>query len=199
MKIHSLAIILVMLVISSFSDIRASEKSNEIEISVLSNQEYYQSNMEVQVQVKFNNHDKYNDQVYLSYHIYDHEEKELVWEGERLPIQVDEDFIGKVDLNIDLTKYVDIDKNELVYVKFDLVDEKNIYWLSDNKEEDSQLPIIRYEKNKLKEYLSIYISAVTEHTIIFILNFATFIMAIYFIYRICIKQKVHKINIRVGR
>lgn len=192
MKIHSLAIILVMLVISSFSDIRASEKSNEIEISVLSNQEYYQSNMEVQVQVKFNNHDKYNDQVYLSYHIYDHEEKELVWEGERLPIQVDEDFIGKVDLNIDLTKYVDIDKNELVYVKFDLVDEKNIYWLSDNKEEDSQLPIIRYEKNKLKEYLSIYISAVTEHTIIFILNFATFIMAIYFIYRICIKQKVHK-------
>ena len=192
MKIHSLAIILVMLVISSFSDIRASEKSNEIEISVLSNQEYYQPNMEVEVQVKFNNHDKYNDQVYLSYHIYDNEEKELVWEGERLPIQLNEGFIGKVDLNIDLTKYVDIDKNEVVYVKFDLVDEKHVYWLSDIKEEDSQLPIIKYEKNKFKGYLNIYKSAVTEHTIIFILNFATFIAAIYFIYRIGIKQKVHK-------
>lgn len=192
MKIHSLAIILVMLVISSFSDIRASEKSNEIEISVLSNQEYYQPNMEVEVQVKFNNHDKYNDQVYLSYHIYDNEEKELVWEGERLPIQLDEEFIGKVNLNIDLTKYVDIDKNEVVYVKFDLVDEKNVYWLSDNKEEDSQLPIIKYEKNKFKEYLNIYTSAFTEHTIIFILNFATFIGAIYFIYRIGVKRKAHK-------
>lgn len=192
MKIHSLAIILVMLVISSFSDIRASEKSNEIEISVLSNQEYYQPNMEVQVQVKFNNHDKYNDQVYLSYHIYDHEEKELVWEGERLPIQLNEDFTAKVNLDIDLTKYVDINKNKVVYVKFDLVDQKNVYWLSDNEEEDSQLPIIKYEKNEFKEYLEIYISAVTENTIIFILNSATFIVTIYFVYRISIKQKRHK-------
>lgn len=191
MKVVRLRILLVVLIVAIFNlgIINASEDNNEVQIQVLSEEIYYTPNMQVQVEVKFNNPNRYNDKVYLSYHIYDEEDKELVWEGQRTPIQVNDNFVGNINIDIDLSTVIDLKKNKVAYIKLDMIDEDNLYWLSTDKTIDVDLPVIKYEENKFKQYMSIYTEAITQRPVTLLVNFMVFIATIYVICRVKYKRK----------
>lgn len=81
------------------------------------------------VTVEFANLELYHDQVKLSWHIYDSAGTELLFENERYPFSV-ENGRAEVPVNIQLP---DLGVED-VCIRFDLVDEKNVFWFSTNSE-----------------------------------------------------------------
>ncbi len=86
----------------------------------------------VQLDIIFHNMDWYNDQLYLSYHIYDSEGELLLFEGRRTLIENGAGGeIRSFPLVLNLADFAETkDKKEAV-VTFDIVDEKNSIWFSD--------------------------------------------------------------------
>lgn len=138
---------------------------------------------ESEVEVSFLNKELYNEKVFMSYHIYDKNNNELLWEGLRLPIVMDKDK-GKVKFYINLSKDVDLKKYKYLKVKFDMVDESNLYWFSKNKSIKFNTCEIVYQNNFISKFKYIYSKALKEQTITFVVNMLVFVFAIYFAFRI---------------
>ena len=84
-------------------------------------------------------------------------------------------------MQIDLANLIDINTNKKVYIQFDMIDEQNLYWASEDEELEIDLPIINYEDNKAKEFTSLYTKAFTQHPIIAMINVVCFIGVIILI------------------
>lgn len=77
--------------------------------------------------------DVYNENVKLSYHIKDAEGNMLAFENERISLK-GMGFPSEVYVKIDLNDFFAKTNGGSLTVLFDLVDEENIYWFSDNPE-----------------------------------------------------------------
>lgn len=150
----------------------AAETLSDISIQLLDKQNINESYIEASVEVCFYNMDYYNDQVYLSYHIFDELGKNYIYENERIKINLDENGKAKIDLNINLTEANNNSRNKNKIIEFDVVDEENIYWFSTNNE-------IKFQTDNLNTKISMaekLIKEIQSGTLIFVINVIVFIL-----------------------
>lgn len=102
-----------------------------------------QKQFEGNVVIHFYDNSLYNENVKLSYHIYDKNNNIIVFENERIPFVL-ENGKANVNISINLDEIKAIEGLKYCTVRFDLVDEKNVYWFNDNKNISFQTVDIQY-------------------------------------------------------
>lgn len=189
----NIAIILIIIQISLSLGIPVGAyKSTDITIKLLSDKNVFSSKFETELEIDFLNKDLYNKNVYASYHIYDKNGNEILFEGLRLPILIDSSYKAKVKfifdlekaVNIDSSQIIDVKNNKYLRIKFDIVDQENLYWYSKNKDINFSTCEVVYENSFIKKFNYINLNAFRTHPFIFILNILIFIISICFIIRI---------------
>ena len=82
------------------------------------------------VMVTFENMAYYNEGIKLSYHIYGKDGEEIAYENERTPVVISEGNSVVIPFELDKTKISSISGLKDFQLKFDLVDEQNMFWFS---------------------------------------------------------------------
>lgn len=177
-KLFLTAILFCLLLLSVGTFIYANE-ARGVRILVISEAEQYTNQFDAQLKIIFTNDDLYNDKVKLSYHVYNEQGKEILWEGQRVFFLVNEDGVATQDISIDLNKYPETSQMEKARIKFDLIDEKNGYWFSTSPVVSFSSDEIWYENNFQKKFFGTLKSAVADRPIIFIINVVLFFLFIY--------------------
>lgn len=122
--------------------------------------------IEGNITVSFEDPALYHDEVKLSWHIYDTDGEELVFENERLVLPEVNNGQCVIPVNVDLR-----DTGAKAFsVRFDLVDEKNAFWFSQSGliELRSVEPIYRY--NLFREMIGVLTGVVTEQPVLLAIN-----------------------------
>lgn len=169
---RKMGIICIMLGLLFYKSLclEASENENaDVIITNLSYEEEFTKQFEVNVKVQFEDESLYNDDVYLSYHVYDAlEENLLKYENQRIKIKLDENSQMVCTLAIDLTEVM---KNaDAVVVKYDIVDQANLFWFADNPEVKFSTVKINCELDWGMASLRTLKNGVTTHPLIFSIN-----------------------------
>lgn len=181
-------VILTIMLISfvTFLNNISTASSTDVSILVESNKEQYSKQIDAKIAVIFNRKNLYNDSVFLSYHLYDKDKNEILWEGKRFPLEVDKNGYGKTQIKIDLASDLEEKpKNDVVYIKFDLVDEKNIYWFSTNQNLNFTSEEIIFNNMLFEKLIGTLRSSSSSHPILFSINLLVLILFIvgYFMFR----------------
>ncbi len=121
--VNHICCICLFLVICCTSALAASPQAL-IETSVMT---YSETGFAVDVMVKFDDMSLYNDQVYLSYHIVDENGEEILFENQRIPVNLEAPFMT---MYVDCAGLEELAGRDSAIIQFDLVDQKNIYWFS---------------------------------------------------------------------
>lgn len=175
--IKTIASFLVCLFILMSSHFSAFANSiNDVNIDVISNKDQFLKQFDVTLKIQFSKTMLFNNEVFLAYHVYDSKNNEILWEGKRHSIVVNENGKSEISLKIDLQselKLIDVTKT---VIKFDLVDEKNNYWFSTNPEINLLTDEITYTKNTFKEMIEVVVGTVNKSPIIFYINVIFFIV-----------------------
>lgn len=168
--------------------VQASENAGVI-ISNLSYDEEYTDTFESTIRIRFFDDELYNDDVYLSYHVYDASGDNLVqYENQRVKINLDEKGEMICTVTLDLK---DILRNtEKVVVRYDIVDQGNLYWFADNSDICFSTISISCEVDQSSANLRTLISGVTVHPIIFTINVLVSLIMIAAI--VCVRRKMHE-------
>ena len=170
MKKGLIIIIFAVGILSATRMFVSAGSESDVSIIVNSDQEQYTKQLDVDVTVKFNKQELYNDQVYLSYHVYDSEHNEILWEGQRFPLSVDNLGKGRLQTVINLkTGVVPLDDKQLV-VEFDLVDEMNLYWFSSTPHISLSSDQITYVDSFLSKFRGTLVTSIDRHPVIFSIN-----------------------------
>ncbi|MEK3725863.1 hypothetical protein [Paenibacillus sp. FSL H8-0034] len=180
-----LVTVLIMFVLLSVNSIVISaNSSSDVNIVVNSQRVQYTTKLDVDLSIHFSKIELYNDGVYLAYHLYDINDKEILWEGKRTPISVNDKGISNVKLYVDIS--TGIQPMELNYskVKFDLVDEKNVMWFSTNPEIGFSSDQIVYQNDFLKRSIGMLILSIIHSPIIFSVNAVCFVLFIILFFKI---------------
>lgn len=119
---HICCVCLFLVVCCAFA--RADGNQVTIETGAMT---YSEVGFAVDVTVKFEDMSLYNDQVYLSYHIVDEDGGELLFENQRIPVNLEAAF---ATIYVDCANLEELADRETAVIQFDLVDQKNIYWFS---------------------------------------------------------------------
>jgi hypothetical protein len=127
------------------------------------------------VLVQFITPSLYNDGVKLSYKLYDTDLNLLLGENERMPLEVT-DGTAKAEVSIDMYQ-LGIAKGTDVVLMFDLVDENNIYWFSDNSYIDFEAPQIRVTYDFGYDIKLIYTNILRRQPVQLVLNIIGFIFS----------------------
>ncbi|MNW42342.1 hypothetical protein D3C74_195090 [compost metagenome] len=175
-KLYLITIIVVFMLTQNMV---SAEQQNDVQISLNSNSQSNQftKQFSVDVNVEFLNKELYNSQVYLSYHVYDRNDKELLWEGKRSSINVDKlGQNGHGTVNVDLTSIPDSKDLKYAKIKIDLVDEKNVYWFSKNTKLNMYSESILYQKSFFGKAINNLKVAYNRDIIIFTINLVTFVI-----------------------
>ncbi|CAM2939410.1 hypothetical protein PASE110613_08585 [Paenibacillus sediminis] len=151
----------------------------DVGVIVNSNEQQYSKQFDASVTVKFKDKNLYNKKVYLSYHVYDFNGKELLWEGQRFPFSIDEHGNGNVEINIDLSSVSQPIQNNYAKVKFDLIDEKNVYWFSTNPKIAFSSDEIILDGRYSKKFIGTLSSAIQNNPVIISANFLCFLLFIF--------------------
>lgn len=175
---------LVLIVLFLFPVTVMAKPAADVVISLDSNSNQFTKRFDMDATVEFRDKSLYNPQVYLSYHVYDIDDKELLWEGNRYPILMGKDGEGHSEISIDLTTLPDDVK--YAKVKLDLVDEKNVYWLSAKEEIHVFSEDVIYKSDFVSKIISPLEFAIKKDPVIFLLNLllcATFFAGVYWLKR----------------
>jgi hypothetical protein len=151
--------------------ISAEDVMNAVEIQVINKDKINSQKFNVIVKVHFYDVSLYNEEVYLSYHIYDLSGNVVKFENERYHMTLDDnnDFIQNIVVdNID----------DSCIVKFDIVDQKNIFWFLGNENIEKEFAEIKQERNMLTTALNNILYSIKEDIFLFLVNLLFFIMTI---------------------
>lgn len=188
--------VVILIILTQFGTIMNmtvnAQNSDDAIIRVISDDKVFSSNFQTEIEIQFLNKNLYNKDVYVSYHIYDKYDKELLFEGLRLPIKIDEYYKARVKFNFDLSKPINIDstevidykKNDYLKIKFDMVDQHNIYWYRTNKDIKFNSCEVVYESNFIKKFTNMYKNILVEEPISFSVNMIFCIASVYFLLRV---------------
>lgn len=109
----------------------ASDKDMTEDVMIINSEpEYTAIGIETTVTVSFYDKSLYNEHVYLSYHILGTDGTMLVFENQRLPLELDDDGTAEVVMAINCAWLPELDGLETAKIQFDLVDQQNLYWFS---------------------------------------------------------------------
>lgn len=133
--------------------------------------------LDTTVHIEFLDPQLYNPGVKLSYKIYDQEMEVISSENKRYDLNL---FDGATDVlvTIDLKDY-GISDGDNVIVKFDLVDETNVFWFSDNPYVDFEAPEVHINYNFWHDVRTTYTRLVTRQFIQLIINLIGFAFVIF--------------------
>lgn len=179
-----LRVIALLFICVTFSNIIIAYATTKIEndVSILidpSDREQYSNKFEAEIKINIPKKDLYNENVYLSYHIYDESGKEILWEGERY--QLTEVIDGKIVMQvaIDLSGESSLASVNKGNIKFDIVDEKNAYWFSTNPKINLYSEDIIFDFSFWNNFTGNLTSSIVDNPLIFILNFLCFLLFIF--------------------
>ncbi len=108
---------------------------------------YTDTGFAVDVTVKFEDMSLYNDQVYLSYHIVDENGGELLFENQRVPVDLEAEFMT---MHVDCANLEELADRETAIIQFDLVDQRNVYWFSANSNISFQAASVVFDRGLLQ-------------------------------------------------
>lgn len=180
--------ILFVAVLSNGNMCYANKVMPVAEIEVLSEKETADNVFIADVRVKFNDLSKYNDAIYLSYHISDSPEyvkspERGIFENERFNVVLNENNSATLKIQLDCSR---LDYSD-VYVQFDLVDQNNAYWFSLAESNFISCDFIHVYNKGIKAFAKRMSNEISNNLFIFILNCIAVIITIVII--IYIKKK----------
>lgn len=109
----------------------AAEPTPDVSIQLCETPQVGDAEIAATVLIKFSEMDLYNDNIYLSYHIYDAGGDAIINENQRVKIDLDNQGTQRLELTINYSEAKAITKDDRLVVIFDIVDEKNAFWFSD--------------------------------------------------------------------
>ncbi len=164
-----LGMLIFFVLLLGFNKVKA-ENNFDVQIIPITESEVYNKDFESEVEIIFSNENLYNEQVYLSYHIFNQNNELLVPENQRVPINLDSNGKSRVKLNITLNDIKELKNEKILYITYDLVDEKNQYWFSTDKDIRFDTFSILYEYNNLKRIQMSLKLEILNNPIIFVIN-----------------------------
>ncbi|MNW40838.1 hypothetical protein D3C74_179620 [compost metagenome] len=174
-----ITILLICVSILNISSTYATKYEDDVNLLINPNDtEQYSKKFDVSIQINFFKKDLYNENVYLSYHVYDESGKEILWEGERYPIIKNIDGKISMDVTLDLSHESALAKVNKGNIKFDLVDEKNVYWFSTNSKITFSSEVLEFDFNFWKKSLRALTVTIGNNPIIFSINIVCFLIFI---------------------
>lgn len=171
-------ILSVVIILLGNYKVTLAQNEEEVKVVVNKNNEY-DLNFDVEIEIVFKNKELYNENVFLSYHIYNEEGKDVQYENIRVPFSIDQNGEAKVKLPVDLSGLSKSVRNKKMIVKYDLVDQNNVYWFSSNTVINFETDVTNVVYNPLLSMYHNIVSEVKNHTVIFITNFFVFIFSFY--------------------
>lgn len=154
----------------------------DVVITNMSYEEEFSEKFESEVTVCFLNKDLYNDDVFLSYHVFDASGNDLLqYENQRIKIRLDDKGEMKCTIAIDLEEV--LRDTDTVIVRYDIVDQSNLYWFADNSEISLSTIDIKCRIDRSSATIRTLKSGVMSHPIIFAINFVVaIVMVIVLVY-----------------
>lgn len=183
-----LAIICIFSMVLSINVYADEVEKNNVNINIMSEKSTYSPIIDCDVKVSYSNKNLYNNEQFLSYHIYDSSNNLLSYEGARIPIKLNEEM----KFNIDLSKYINLKSNKEAHIVFDIIDQKQAYWMSTNNNIQLKTENIKYEKNEFKRITNMYKTQFLGNKGIAFLNIIPWICIVLFLIRRKIKMKNKK-------
>lgn len=183
---------IILFIICMFTVIRPyiaySENGQIVDIETTSDTVFYDPNIQTNIKIKISNPDIINDKCYLSYHIFDENNNQILWEGDRKKIDLDKNGEFSSGVDIDLSEKFASKKYNKVRITFDIVDESNSFWFSTNPDIKLNSGDIIYEDNFSKRFIKIYDVALKERPVILLINLIVFVIFLV------IANKMYKFN-----
>ena len=128
--------------------IQTAWAESTVGVKILSGtQTYTHEGFTVPVTIEFVDAQLYNEDVYFSYHVLAEDGSILRYENERIPLSLEN---GKttIELNVQCLAIPELESVDTAQIQFDLVDQKNVYWLRDRGLIEEK-PIL-FERSKLQ-------------------------------------------------
>ncbi|KAA8996585.1 hypothetical protein F4V43_18480 [Paenibacillus spiritus] len=179
-------ILLGILIVTFFSfdrDIWAAS-GEKVSVRVDSRLEQNTSHFTADIIIQTTDLDLFNDKVFLSYHVYDAKDKEILWEGSRIPLTLNNAGYAKLTLDLDLKLVLPSDSLQYAKLKFDFVDEKNVYWFSQNSNIDLTTDTIIVDQSVFNKFIGTIVYAFLDTPVIFALNLIFLVSTIYLVFRL---------------
>lgn len=174
MKKLCMTVCMLFIFIFNGTYVLAQEKS-DVELTFDSSKQF-SNPFNIDVGIIFNDPSLYNQYVFLSYHVYDIQDQELIWEGKRTVIKMKTKEEGYSNIDVDLSSIPGFEKMKSLKIKFDLVDEQNVYWFSKNSKISFSSKELIYEKSTVGNLVKTLNNAYKEHVFISILNIVVFLL-----------------------
>ena len=144
-----LFILLCCVIFSVQDNVKVAGNSSSVSLRTTDRSYYWSDKFSIRIDIFFKEPDLYNKSVKLSYHIYDEKGRIIQYENERVSFELSQSK-AYVDVNINLRELRKNTKLDKCFIRFDLVDEQNIYWFSDNVAIDFETVEIKYDNNIFK-------------------------------------------------
>ena len=146
-----------------------ADQTGAVEIVVDADLNMYDTRKQLYGEIYFNDTEYYNEYLYMSYHLVDAENEEMIqFENERVWISAPNDK-GIVNIIMDIV-IDDQYKDQNLIIQLDIVDILNQYWLSDLEEDILISPTIYYEKNFGKKIAQELLNEIADGPIVLGIN-----------------------------
>ncbi|QCT04494.1 hypothetical protein E6C60_3789 [Paenibacillus algicola] len=169
-----LLLTIFFIVIANGGSIMA-KPDNTVKIEVNTEEEQFSLRFSVDLTIKFQDKELYNNKTYLSYHIYDTNDNELLWEGERFPFNINSIGLAQQSIELDLETIAASNDSKNLKVEFDLINESEEYWYSTNSDVQFQTDTILVDQSYFKRFIGTFKNSFLNSPIIFSLNLIGFI------------------------
>ena len=131
---------------------------------------FYGKKLETEVCIDFGDTGLYHEGIKLSWHIVDGEGQELLFENERIPIPSPTEGVSRAQVRIDLSQISAVSTEKALTIQFDLVDETNGYWYTQNPALEFQGAEVIYTYRFLPAFKATIMTAVQEQPVVFLVN-----------------------------
>jgi hypothetical protein len=170
----------------------ASDKPNDVEINLLSPQIVNTRLFMAELEISFHNPAYFNDQIYLSYHVFEQiqdqtPEAAILCDNQRIRVDLDKQGKANLRINMDLSKI----KSKTFYVSYDIVDTKNLYWFQYKDDMNFSSCYTQVSYNRMAELGKPFTDAINNNLAILLFNVIVFICAII-IANIIVKKELLK-------
>jgi|GEM_PF-6876182 len=132
------------------------------------------------VTIIFSNTSLYNKNVKLSYHIYDENGNEIAYENERTPVVLNGNQ-AVMPFKLDINKTSSVSDLKAFKLKFDLIDEQNLFWFSKAENIKAEFCEITYHTSFKIAFLNNWHKIFAKQKIRLVLNAAGLILMVLLI------------------